>query len=210
MATLGLFAGTVLPVYVVWMTPEVFNFAVIASALVALRRQRPMLSAVLLAIAIYSKPYNVLLAIPLGLLPLLESERGGFWRRLTESARRGAVVVGGTLLLFGLNVLMTGEANYQGGERKTFHGAQFPFEERVTFGNSGEWMTTNQLGPKPSDRPDSFVGRILSLVGADAADDKSASTSTSASAEPRWTRSELARVPSPWHAPQRTSSLPST
>jgi len=41
--------------------------------------------------------------------------------------------------------------NYQGGERKTFYG-RFPEEmgadgQRVTFGNSGQWMTTDQLGP---------------------------------------------------------------
>ena len=37
--------------------------------------------------------------------------------------------------------------NYQGGERKTFYGT-FPFEAHgVTFGNSGQWMTTDQLGP---------------------------------------------------------------
>ena len=41
--------------------------------------------------------------------------------------------------------------NYQGGERKTFYGL-FPEEvapdgRKVTFGNSGFWMTTDQLGP---------------------------------------------------------------
>jgi hypothetical protein len=36
--------------------------------------------------------------------------------------------------------------NYQGGERKTFYGT-FPFEtQAVTFGNSGIWATTNELG----------------------------------------------------------------
>jgi hypothetical protein len=52
---------------------------------------------------------------------------------------------------FGLNAAVTGELNYQGGERKTFYG-RFPEEvgpdgQKVTFGNSGFWMTTDQLGP---------------------------------------------------------------
>ena len=64
--------------------------------------------------------------------------------------------------LFGLNKAITGELNYQGGERKTFYG-RFPFEmdgERpVTFGNSGIWMTTNQPGPLVEGRDDHLVTR---------------------------------------------------
>ena len=62
------------------------------------------------------------------------------------------------LLSFGLNAAVTGEANYQGGaERKTFYGT-FPFEwdaerqRETTFGNSGIWMSTNQLGPRVEGR----------------------------------------------------------
>jgi hypothetical protein len=190
--TLGLFVGTVTPLYVAWMTPEIFNFAVVVYSLVALRRQRPLLSAALLAVAIYSKPYNLWLAIPLGLLPFFERERGGLWSRLRDSVRRGVVLVGATAALFMLNAAATGELNYQGGERKTFHGAAFPFEGRVTFGNSGEWMTANQLGPKPSGQRDSLAGRILSLVGMSSADDASASVPGAAQTGPRWAASELA------------------
>src|SRR5262249_37759070 len=49
------------------------------------------------------------------------------------------------------NKAVTGELNYQGGERKTFYGT-FPFEIETstgkagTFGNSGIWMTTDPLG----------------------------------------------------------------
>jgi hypothetical protein len=185
--TLGLFVGTVLPVYVVWMTPEIFNFAFIAFAFVALKRRRPLLSAVLLAVAVYSKPYNVLLALPLGLLPFFERERGGFAKRLAESLRRGVVLAGVTALLFGLNILATGEANYQGGERKTFHVAAFPFEGRMTFGNSGEWMTTNQLGPKQSGVRDGLIARGLALIGVTSSDDESAG---SGAPQPHYTKSE--------------------
>ena len=47
--------------------------------------------------------------------------------------------------------LVTGELNYQGGERKTFYGS-FPFERKgdrdYTFGNTGITMSTNTVGPK--------------------------------------------------------------
>ena len=44
------------------------------------------------------------------------------------------------------NAAVTGEFNYQGGERKTFY-SRFPFEQETTFGNSGIWMTSEHFGP---------------------------------------------------------------
>jgi hypothetical protein len=156
-ASVALFLTTVTPVYLVWPAPEVFNVGVIAAGLVAWRRGHPLAAAVLLGIAIYSKPYNLWLAIPLGVAPLLgwpeREDRpapAGFGRRLLESAKRGAVLAATTAGLFAVNAAVTGEMNYQGGERKTFYG-DFPFERKgtrdVTFGNSGIWMSTNTAGP---------------------------------------------------------------
>jgi len=151
---LALFGATVTPIYLLWLTPEIFNLGLIAGGLF-LAARRPLLAAVLLGIATYSKPYNLFVALPLGVapfLPWLRREVGsGFGRALVESLRRGAVLGGTTALLFALNLALTGELNYQGGERKTFYGL-FPFEARpdgtkVTFGNSGIWMTTDHLGP---------------------------------------------------------------
>jgi hypothetical protein len=114
---------------------------------VAWRRERWLLSAVLIGLAAYSKPYNVLLALPLGVEPLLRGRSASFAQSIGASALRAAVVAATVLALFGLNKAVTGEMNYQGGERKTFYGT-FPFEtQRVTFGNSGIWATTNELGP---------------------------------------------------------------
>ncbi len=144
--TLALFLGTVTPLYLFWPQPEVFNIALITTGLVAWRWNRPVLAAVLLGIATYSKPYNLWLALPLGIEPLLV-HRTDLGRGLLESVRRGAVLAGTVIALFGLNRIVTGEMNYQGGERKTFYGT-FPLEAHgVTFGNSGHWMTTDQLGP---------------------------------------------------------------
>jgi hypothetical protein len=165
---LVLFLATVTPLYLLWPAPEVFNVGVIVAGLALWRRGRPLAAAVLLGIAVYSKPYNLWLAIPLGVAPLLGwSEREdrpapeGFGRRLLESARRGLVLALTTVAMFALNAAVTGEVNYQGGERKTFYG-DFPFERKgtrdVTFGNSGIWMSTNQAGPSVEGQADAAAG----------------------------------------------------
>jgi len=139
-----LFLGTVAPLYLLWLAPEMLNLGLITAGLVAWRRERPLLSAVLLGLATYSKPTNLLLAIPLGLEPLAVR---GLTRGLRESARRGAVVAVVVLGGFGLTGVLTGEINYQGGERKTFYDA-YPFEAPgVTFDTAGIWMTTEHVGP---------------------------------------------------------------
>jgi hypothetical protein len=111
---LVLFLGTVTPLYLFWLTPEILNLGLITAGLLAWRRDRPMLSAVLLGLATYSKPTNLLLAIPLGLSPLLSD---GLARGLREAIRRGAVLAAVVLAGFGLTRVLTGEVNYQGGER---------------------------------------------------------------------------------------------
>jgi len=150
-AAVSLILFTVGPLYLVWPTPELFTLALVAGGLFAWRRQRPMLAAVLLGIATYTKPYNLFLALPLGVEPLLAARRTSWWPAWRESLRRGLAMAAVVAGLFAVNAAITGELNYQGGERKTFYG-RFPEEvgvdgQRVTFGNSGFWMTTDQLGP---------------------------------------------------------------
>ncbi len=148
-ASAALVLATVVPIYIFWIQPELMNLALVALALSAWRADRPILSAVLFGIAGYTKPTHLLMAAPLGLAPLFDTARP-VAKRALETVRRGAVMIGCAVLLFGVNTLVTGEWNYQGGERKTF-GSEFPFERAelkdVTFGNSGEWMTTMKLGP---------------------------------------------------------------
>ena len=150
-AAVSLILFTVAPLYLVWPTPELFTLALVAAGLFAWRRQRPVLAAVLLGIATYTKPYNLFLALPLGVEPLLAARRTSWWPAWRESLRRGLAMAAVVAGLFAVNAAITGELNYQGGERKTFYG-RFPEEvgvdgQRVTFGNSGFWMTTDQLGP---------------------------------------------------------------
>lgn len=143
-----LMCAGVAPLYLVWLTPELFNLGLIAAALWAWRSERPWLAAALFGVATYSKPPHLLAALPLCVAPLLEHGRSPL-ARLGAGLARGLAVLAVALSGYGLNAALTGEVNYQGGqERKTFYG-QFPFETHgVTFGNSGIWMSTNQLGPR--------------------------------------------------------------
>jgi hypothetical protein len=138
-------AGGVVPVYLLWQTPEIFNLALATAGLVAWRRGFSVGAAVLLGLAAYSKPTNLALALPLLLEPLVAS--GVAWSgRVVASVRRGAVVVAVLACGFGLTWLATGELNYQGGERKTFYD-RYPSDPGVTFDSAGVWMTTDHLGP---------------------------------------------------------------
>ncbi|HSB61799.1 MAG TPA: hypothetical protein VLI67_08775 [Vicinamibacteria bacterium] len=146
---LVLFLGTVTPLYLLWLTPEVVNLGLVTAGLVAWRAGRPLLSAVLLGLATYAKPTNLLLALPLGLEPLVVAgpAAGGLVRGLRESMRRGAVLAAVVLLGFGLTWSLSGEVNYQGGERKTFYD-RYPLEAPgVSFDTVGIWMTTDHVGP---------------------------------------------------------------
>ncbi len=133
------------PVYLLWQTPEIFNLALVTAGLVAWRRGWPLASAVLLGAAAYSKPTNLALALPLLLEPLVAG--GAPWsRRVVEALRRGAVVAVLVASGFAFTWLATGELNYQGGERKTFYD-RYPFDPGVTFESAGVWMATDHLGP---------------------------------------------------------------
>jgi hypothetical protein len=145
---------TVAPAYLFWPTPEATNLGVLALALFAWRRGYVAASAILFGIATYSKPPNVLIAAPLGLLPLFTPGKA-LAQRVLEVFRRGAMVLGSAALLYGVNMAVTGEWNYQGGrERKTFYGV-LPYERQgVTFGNSGIWMSTNKVGPRVEGKDD--------------------------------------------------------
>jgi hypothetical protein len=151
---LAVYAGTVVPIYILWLAPEMFSLGLAAGALALWRLDRPLLAAVLVGVLAYMKPPNIFLAIPLLAAPLV-AEGTPILRRLMESVRRGALVAAAALLLFGWNIAFTGEWNFQSGERKTFY-SQFPFEmgqikglpAKLTFGNSGFWMTTPKLGPQ--------------------------------------------------------------
>lgn len=154
---LVILAAGVAPVYLFWQTPELFYLALVSVGLLLWRRQRPLLAALLLGCAIYGKPTNAALALPLLLAPLFGEVRAGgrwwsVWRPLLARAAVLALVVAAG---FGLNRLATGEFNYQGGERKTFYD-RYPGDPGVTFDAAGVWMTTDHVGPLVSGRDDAL------------------------------------------------------
>ena len=152
--------ASVVPVYFVWLMPEIFNFAtvfcayflwsykLVAQPMPSMTRFEQFLrsprsdtcAAVLLAIATFSKPTNIFLIGPL-LAWLLW--RRDFRRFISAGVWFAAVV----LLLFAANAAITGDFNYQGGLRKTFYSRTgFPFANTwETFDNRGQSMTTDAV-----------------------------------------------------------------
>ena len=134
----GFVMATVVPVYFVWITPELFNFALGFLAYFCWlykevappaghRRARwlfgassDIAAAALLGVATFSKPTNALLFVPIGLWLL--------WRRQwLRGVAAGLVFLVSAAGLFAVNMAISGEWNYQGGERNTFYW-EFPFQ----------------------------------------------------------------------------------
>jgi hypothetical protein len=129
--TLAFVFASVVPVYVVMLTSDLFNFALVFIAYFLWLykeetepRLRPLtgltsdvLAAVLLGIVTYSKPWHAPLVAPLVLLN---------WRRQRWNTGLlvGTVSVAAAAALFLATAMISGEFNYQGGEdRKTFYSA---------------------------------------------------------------------------------------
>ena len=95
-------------------------------------------AAVVLGLATFSKPTHVFLILP----PLVLA----FSRRRTRLAVTVAAVFAATVAAgFALNAAVTGDWNYQGGDRRTFYG-RFPFESPdAAFDDLGISMTTNEI-----------------------------------------------------------------
>jgi len=132
--TAGFLMASVVPVYFVWIAPELFIFAVGLLAYfcwlykqVATRPQAPwgmgwlfggasdVAASVLLGLATFSKVTNALLYPPLVVWMLWRRQ----WRQAAVSTIAFLAVTGG---LFAINTAISGEWNYQGGEdRSTFY-----------------------------------------------------------------------------------------
>ncbi len=152
---------SLVPIYMVQLAPDFFIFAIvllgyyfwcykevagpISEAQLTSWRTRWLLAprsdvvaAVLLGIGTFAKPTNVLLIAPLLVSALLRSQ----WQRMARITVAFGIVVAA---LFALNTAVTGEWNYQGGERKTFYrgggvdfAGGFPYQDEAkTFDTVG-------------------------------------------------------------------------
>jgi hypothetical protein len=137
------FAGSVAPVYFVWLTPELFNLSIVlyATFLWARDLESPSetsraglyLAAALAGIVTFSKPSHGLLILPMLATTAWRRE----WLRFLAVGVIFVVVTGG---LFLVNFATSGEFNYQGGYRKTFYSSTgFPF--------ANTWETFDTVAP---------------------------------------------------------------
>ncbi len=153
---------SVLPVYLVWLTPDLFNSGLVmlgyffwlykevagpvtpagaprSAWLVGPRSD--LVAAVWLGLATFSKPTHVLLMLPV--LAFLAWRRQ--WRRAFVTGVIFSIVVAG---FFAANTAITGDWNYQGGDRKTFYSGGdskgFPFQtDDRTFDSTGIGRATD-------------------------------------------------------------------
>lgn len=155
LAAVFLFASLI-PVYFVWLTPELFNFSLALYVLffwsygeVAHRKwgaKADYAAAALLGVLLFSKPTHAPLLL---LLAALAASRRQWRRAVSIVVICGAV----TALLFAANAAITGEFNYQGGNRKTFYSSTgFPF--------ANSWETFDNIGPVRG-RENVMVGDVL-------------------------------------------------
>lgn len=177
--------ASVAGVYILWIAPDFFNlFCVFAALYLWLYKRRraeagagegpssiglfrrfllssgsDYAAAFLAGIATASKPPNVAVLGPLLLWALLRK----------KFLKAGGLVLAFGLslgLLFGANALLTGEWNYQGGDRKSFvprPDQGFPLEHpQWTFDSApGKVMSTDQYGPAQAMLPAKFVAPNL-------------------------------------------------
>jgi len=161
---------SLVPVYLVQIGPDFFNFAIVlfgyyfwcykevagpvpVSPVESWRTRwlfsprSDIVAAALLGIATFSKPTQVMLIAPLLVSAAL---RGQWWRGIRIGLVFGAVAAG----LFAVNTAVTGEWNYQAGDRKTFYareGGGFPYQseqrnfDTVGIGRAGGDVLTDVL-----------------------------------------------------------------
>ena len=168
---LAFFGASVVPIYFVWLAPELFNlslamYAAFCWAYKEAARGEPVgpgrverflrgdradwAAAILLGLATFSKPPHVTLMLPVLALAMVR-------RRWLHGLATGVVFAAVTGGLFLGNLAITGDLNYQGGDRKTFYGrpspgstyvgpAGFPFASpQETFETTGLDRATDQV-----------------------------------------------------------------
>jgi len=161
-ATIFLFVfGTVMPLYTVWMTADLFNAFCVWGGLFfflfPFRRKAWFFFHVpFVALAIFSKLTPILIFLPLYGLLLL----GRRWRAFLAG---GVALMLCGVLLTGFLKLQTGSVNFQGGERRTFY-HHFPFETPQDTFESGYRMSTDNYWDRFYLSPQTAQHNLLYLL----------------------------------------------
>lgn len=118
--------ATVIPVYIWWIQADLFNFFVMFAGLYfffyAFKNPRwQYISAIFFSLSVFSKPSNI---VPIGIIYLILLYRK-HWKRFAILSLL-SILLCSSLLMF--NYVQTGEFNFMGGERRTFHGV-YPYEK---------------------------------------------------------------------------------
>ncbi|HEX5217180.1 MAG TPA: hypothetical protein VFV98_17070 [Vicinamibacterales bacterium] len=171
--------ATVTPAYTFWIMPELFNFALAVIAMFlwlykVVARDTPtpargwlarpatdVAAALLLGVATFSKPSNLLLAGPMVCWYFWHRE----WRR---ALTLGTVVVAVAVAFFAINAAVTGEWNYQGGERNSFFGVDgkpFPFQTATAGFELGNESSRESLGVGTEYAPHVFFPNLRDNLG---------------------------------------------
>jgi dolichyl-phosphate-mannose-protein mannosyltransferase len=190
----GFVMASVVPVYFVWLMPEVFNFSLVFLAYFCwlykevarhehARRGTKWLfcgrsdvaAAVLLGIATFSKITNAFLFAPILVWQVWSffQQRSIRAAKIAASALAFVLVAGG---LFGINKVISGEWNYQGGDRDTYY-VEFPLQNEATKHELGQEKSRKDLLSDVIFSPRTFtsnlthnleyffIGRYTGLVG---------------------------------------------
>ena len=167
----GFFGVSIVPLYALFLTSETFHVAGVVYAYFlwfykdvapadaegwSAKLRGPwtdIAAAVVLGLVTFSKPLNVLLIAP----PILAA-----WgrRRFRAGLAMGAAFALTVTAGFAVNAFITGEAVYQGGDRRIFY-EHFPFErEGLTFDGLGTAISTNEIVVEEPLDPGGFL-RLL-------------------------------------------------
>lgn len=181
LALLTFFFASVAMVYYFWLSPDFFNLTLVFSVLFLwlykytfhqvsdqeakksrlttffLSDWSDYLACLLAGIAVYSKPPNIALMGPLVLYFLLK-------KKFLKTGLMIVIFLISTGIFWGINQGITGDWNYQGGERKTFYGqGGYPFEKaHLDFDTAVGWsMSSEGYAEKHLYPPKVFIHNIF-------------------------------------------------
>jgi len=170
--------ASVASVYFIWISPDFFNLFLVFSVLFLwlykhknketnnrterknkiqiflLSDYSDYLACILIGIAVFSKPPNIVLMGPLVLHSLSK-------KKFLKSFLMVVVFLLTSCIFWGTNQYITGSWNYQGGERKIFH-FTYPYEkEHLTFDSTGFEMTSEGYAERHLLPPKVFIYNLF-------------------------------------------------